>query len=193
MADIQQQLAELLPELSAATISRTLAAATVLTIAVVLYWMIARSLSTLHTKRRLSEQTFVLLRRLTRWSLFPIMILLAAQQFGLLENLWAAMTAMLAMVAIGFVAVWSVLSNTLCSVILMVARPFNVGDDIEIPADELGGKVINFNLIFTTLRDPDGYLVQVPNNTFFQKPIKRRVGEMTVNLGDQADRNSHAA
>lgn len=188
-----KQLAEALPNVSPELLSRAVAAAAVLLIAVAVYWSLTRSLAGLHANRKLSENTFVLLRRLCRWTVFPVMVLLAAQQFGLLENLWAAMTAMLAMVAIGFVAVWSVLSNTLCSVILMIARPFNVGDEVEFPEDSLGGRVINFNLIFTTLRDHQGYLIQVPNNMFFQKAIRRRVGETTVRLGDQADRHEHAA
>jgi len=193
MNDFYQQLADALPNVSAETLQNTAAALLVLLIGLVVYWSVTRSLSGLHVKQKLSENTFVLLRRLCRWTIFPVTVLLAAQQFGLLPNLWAAMTAVLAMVAIGFVAVWSVLSNTLCSVILMIARPFNVGDEIEFPGDELGGKVINFNLIFTTLRDGDGYLIQVPNNTFFQKPIRRKVGQSTVRLDEQADRQEHAA
>jgi small-conductance mechanosensitive channel len=110
------------------------------------------------------------------------------QQFGVLGNAWAALTAILAMVAIGFVAVWSVLSNSLCSILLMVTRPFNVGDTVEIPDVNLRGKVIDFNLIFTTLREEDGSLIQVPNNTFLQKPIRCRVGEGKVTLDEQADR-----
>lgn len=193
MGEYLQQIVDALPEVQPETVSRVAAALIVLVIAFVVYWSVTRSLAGLHVKQKLSENTHVLLRRLCRWTIFPVTVLLAAQQFGLLENLWAALTAVLAMVAIGFVAVWSVLSNTLCSVILMIARPFNVGDEIEFPGDELGGKVINFNLIFTTLRDSDGYLVQVPNNTFFQKPIRRKVGQGTVRLGEQADRAEHAA
>jgi small-conductance mechanosensitive channel len=48
--------------------------------------------------------------------------------------------------------------------------------------------VIDFNLIFTTLRDDDGSLLQVPNNTFFQKPIRRFVGTETRTLDQQVDR-----
>jgi small-conductance mechanosensitive channel len=101
---------------------------------------------------------------------------------------WASLTAVLALVAVGFVAVWSVLSNAFCSVMLMVSRPFNVGDTIEIPGEGWGGKVIDFNLIFTTLRDEQGVMLQVPNNLFFQKPIRRVIGVNTIPLDQQADR-----
>jgi small-conductance mechanosensitive channel len=193
MSDYLQQLENALPQVSPEILTRAAAALVVLLIAFVVYWSLVRSMATLRAKHKLSENTFVLLRRLCRWTIFPVMVLLAAQQFGMLENLWAAVTAMLAMIAIGFVAVWSVLSNTLCSVILMISRPFNIGDEVEFPGEEVGGKVIDFNLIFTTLRDGEGYLIQVPNNIFFQKPIRRKVGQSTMRLGEQADRTEHAA
>ena len=192
MTEYIRQLMEALPEVRPDMISRSFAAVVVLVVAMIVYWSLTRSLTGLLSKHRLSENTYTILRKLCRWTIFPIAVLLIAQQFGLLENLWAAVTAILAMIAIGFVAVWSVLSNTLCSVILMIARPFNIGDEIEFPGEEVGGKVINFNLIFTTLRDGDDYLVQVPNNTFFQKPIRRKIGTSTMRLGEQADRNEHA-
>ncbi len=192
MTEYIRQLMEALPEVRPDMISRSFAAVVVLVVAMIVYWSLTRSLAGLLSKHRLSENTYTILRKLCRWTIFPIAVLLIAQQFGLLENLWAAVTAILAMIAIGFVAVWSVLSNTLCSVILMIARPFNIGDEIEFPGEEVGGKVINFNLIFTTLRDGDDYLVQVPNNTFFQKPIRRKIGTSTMRLGEQADRNEHA-
>ncbi len=193
MTEYIRQLMEALPDVKPDMISRFFAAVVVLVVALIVYWSLTRSLAGLLSKHRLSENTYTILRKLCRWTIFPIAVLLIAQQFGLLENLWAAVTAILAMIAIGFVAVWSVLSNTLCSVILMIARPFNIGDEIEFPGEEVGGKVINFNLIFTTLRDGDDYLVQVPNNTFFQKPIRRKIGTSTMRLGEQADRKEHAA
>ena len=38
------------------------------------------------------------------------------------------------MVAIGFIAVWSILSNVLCSLMLIMHRSFRIGDDIEVVA-----------------------------------------------------------
>ena len=60
--------------------------------------------------------------------------------------------------------------------------------ELEIAGDGLRGRVIDFNLIYTTLRDDDGSLLQVPNNQFFQKPIRRIVGTETRTLDQQADR-----
>jgi len=126
------------------------------------------------------------MRRLT------VGLLLVLQCYGLLVNAWTTLTAVLGLVAIGFVAVWSVLSNMLCSMMLLVSRPFEVGDTIEVPVDSLRGKVIDFNLLFTKLQDEDGSVIQIPNNTFFQKPIRRRSGTGGVQLDEQLMRHEPA-
>lgn len=119
----------------------------------------------------LAEEIVGYIRRILRWSALFAAVLLLLQSFGLLQDAWAMLTAMVAMVAIGFVAVWSVLSNTLCSLILLTARPFRVGDQIELPSDNLKGKVVNFSMLFTTLRAEDGAQIQISNNLFFQRVI----------------------
>jgi small-conductance mechanosensitive channel len=108
-------------------------------------------------------------------------------------NVWGVRTdalltvvgTILGLVAIGFVAVWSVLSNVLCTFVLIVFKPFAVGDELEVPADAVSGKVVDLTLIFTTLRSPDGEYIQVPNNMFFQKIFKRKPGRQAVSLEQQ--------
>jgi small-conductance mechanosensitive channel len=168
--------------------TRILAAAVIMAIVYAAYFFAVRMLTGLWERGRLSDHTHTILRRIGLWTAIVVGTLLVLGQFGLMDNAWTTLSALLALVAIGFVAVWSVLSNTFCSIVLMISRPFNVGDTIEIPADKLRGRVIDFSLIFTTLRDEDGSLLQVPNNTFFQKPIRRIVGTQTRTLDQQADR-----
>jgi small-conductance mechanosensitive channel len=70
----------------------------------------------------------------------------------------------------------------------MVSKPFNAGDWIEIPGEDVQGKVVDFNLVFTTLLDQDGRYAQIPNNIFLQKSIRRYIGKDTCALNVQADR-----
>ncbi len=106
--------------------------------------------------------------------------------------LWALLSTVLAMVAIGFVAVWSVLSNAFCSVILLMFQPFRVGNRIEMPVSGVAGRVVNFNMLFTTLEAEDGDLVQLPNNTFFQQPVRCRRGDKGVSLDEQLFKGEEA-
>jgi small-conductance mechanosensitive channel len=95
------------------------------------------------------------------------------------------LSAALALVAIGFFAVWSVLSNLLCALMLVVVKPFRVGDSIEVCGDGLKGKVIDLNFAFVTLREEEGALIRVPNNQFFQKSIRCEAGEERTDLAEQ--------
>ncbi len=53
-------------------------------------------------------------------------------------------------------------------------------------------KVVNFNLLFTTMETEDGLLLQVPNNTFFQRPIMRKKGHSNIGLSDQLYESQNA-
>ncbi|EIQ00911.1 small-conductance mechanosensitive channel [Opitutaceae bacterium TAV1] len=111
-----------------------------------------------------------------------------------LGDIWTLLATMLAMIAIGFVAVWSVLSNVSCTMVILMSRTFEVGDEIEF-TDPAGvrGKVVNLNFVYTTLQDQDGRLIQVPNNMFFQKIIKRRLdGQGAMSLAEQLERKPDA-
>lgn len=164
----------------------------ILTGAAVTFLLFVRGLKTLQCRRHLPEQLIVTFRRIGFWVMLVATVLLLLQVFGILHSVIAAVTGVLALLAIGFVAVWSVLSNTLCSLILMVIRPFRVGDTLAFPPDDLRGRVVNFNLIFTTLQTEDDLFLQVPNNMFFQRPIVRAVGQWKIGLADQLYESKNA-
>lgn len=120
---------------------------------------------------------------------YAILVIAAMGILGLwgfeLGTIFALLGTVLGLVAIGFVAVWSVLSNFLCTLVLVVFKPFSVGDEIELPVDNVKGRVVDLSLIFTTLQVSDDETVMVPNNTYFQKVFKRRIGRHTTGLGEQ--------
>ena len=95
--------------------------------------------------------------------------------------LWTALTGFTAVAAVAFFAIWSVLSNMFCAVLIFSLGPFRMGDVVEVveSADKPGvkGRVVAINLFYTTLQDlsenADGALVQVPNSLFFQKAVRR--------------------
>lgn len=121
-------------------------------------------------------------------------ILLILAEVGVeIAPLWTLVSAVLAMIAIGFVAVWSVVSNTLCALMLLLYQPFKVGSTIELTATGTRGTVINFNLIYTTLQSEEGDLIEVPNNTFFQQPIRHREKETCIGLDEQLPREADAS
>lgn len=112
-----------------------------------------------------------------RWLILGGLSVAALLALGIdLQGLWSTVVAALSLVAIGFVAMWSILSHMLASILIVVFRPFEVGDRIEIVGDDpVLGEVMDLNPVYTTLRAEDGATLQVPNNLFFQKAVKRHV------------------
>ena len=90
------------------------------------------------------------------------------------QNLWVFFTSVLGIVAIGFFAVWSILSNVVAGVILLLSQSVKIGDDITILPEDIKGKVVKITLMFVTLKDKK-HEIHIPNNQFFQKFIKKKV------------------
>lgn len=134
----------------------------------------------------LPRLAFAPVRLMLRYSILAIALVLILGLWGFeLGTMLALLGTVLGLVAIGFVAVWSVLSNFLCTFVLVAFKPFSVGDEIDLPADKVKGRVIDLSLIFTTLQIAPGETVLVPNNIFFQRVFLRREGQRTTGLGDQ--------
>ena len=157
----------------------------VIIVVAILYILAVRGLKHAGKNKKLEPSVVSVGRILLRWIFFIFSVLFVLGEFGILENVWAAVLAVMGMVAVGFIAVWSVLSNTLCTLFILIYKPFRIGDIIEIPADSLKGKVIDLNLLFTTLREESGELIQLPNNFFFQKASRRKLGEETIDIVKQ--------
>lgn len=123
---------------------------------------------------------------LIRYGVVLVAIALIMEEFDLpITTLLTVVGTILGLIAIAFVALWSVLSNFLCTLMLILFEPFSVGDDLEIPGDSVAGKVVDLTFMYTTLRTETGGYVQVPNNMFFQKIFTRKAGTTSVGLSDQ--------
>jgi small-conductance mechanosensitive channel len=89
------------------------------------------------------------------------------------EKLWVLVTGFVGLVAIGFFAVWSLLSNIIAGFFLFLSDPFKINDEIEVPEVSLEGKVLDIRPLFVILEEPSGHTVFVPNNILFQKSFRR--------------------
>ncbi|MEZ4528945.1 MAG: mechanosensitive ion channel [Desulfobacterales bacterium] len=157
--------------------------------------LIHRALAALEKKKIVSSPFVIFSHSMLRWTILVVGILLILQQMGItLNSIWTVISAIVAMIAIGFVAVWSVLSNLLCTVMLIVFHPFRIGDEIELidPAMTagLGGRVRNINLMFTSLQElpeksENRVEIMIPNNLFFQKIVRCKKGSRTFSLDKQ--------
>jgi small-conductance mechanosensitive channel len=117
-----------------------------------------------------------------RWIIYGAASLLIMERLGVSATvLWTGFTGFVTVAAVAFFAVWSVLSNLFCAILIYSTRPFKVNDVVELidSGDKPGikGRVIDIRLVYTTLEDVmpehEGALLQVPNSLFFQKALRR--------------------
>ena len=153
----------------------------ILAVAFVLQRIVARGLSRLGQRYPLPPELLVPVRGGLRWLIMGSALLFVLERLGVSATvLWTALSGFVAVAAVAFFAMWSVLSNLLCAVLIFTVGPFHIGDVVELvdTLDKPGvkGRVIAINLLFTTLLEvPEagGALVQVPNSQFFQKSVRR--------------------
>ncbi|PTY04883.1 mechanosensitive ion channel family protein [Opitutaceae bacterium EW11] len=158
----------------------------ILAAALALQFLLRRILLLVAHRTSFTESEVQPVERVVRWMISIAALGFVLQAFGMnVSGLWGVLSTILAMVAIGFVAVWSVLSNTLCTLIILVFRPFAVGDELEFPGEPVKGRVVDLNFIYTSLQTEDGAVMQVPNNLFFQKVLRRRHSAAPVSLANQ--------
>lgn len=161
--------------------------------ALIVYLLFSRALKRVGSKGYLDPHLVTISCKIVKWFLIVVIVLLSLGYFGVsVGTLWAALSGVLALIALGFVAVWSVLSNTLCSILLIIFPPFRIGDTIEIqePSNDfhVRGKVTSINMLMTVLEceddsAPEGKcFLRVPNNIFFQKYIRCIPGKNTQSL-----------
>lgn len=114
--------------------------------------------------------------KLTRALVTILFILALVAVWGVpLKNVWVVVTSVVGIIAIAFFAVWSILSNMVAGVLIFLLEPFQIGDQIQIVADErFGGTVRDVQLLFVEVEAAEGGVLRIPNNLFFQKVIRIR-------------------
>jgi small-conductance mechanosensitive channel len=168
------------------TLIKLIETAVIVAIAMAFFFGLKGRIHSLARWANLPRLALTPVRLMLRYAILIVALLLVLGRWGFqIDTLIAVLGTMLGLVAIGFVAVWSVLSNFLCTFVLIVFKPFSVGDEIELPASNVKGQVVDLSLIFTTLKVGRGETVMIPNNTFFQNIFKRRVGTVTLDLDYQ--------
>jgi len=91
---------------------------------------------------------------------------------------WAVVLSTITLLGVTFIATWSIISNFMATFLLVIWRPFQFGQTVEVFPEGMKGRVAGRNLIFTTLREESGSVLQIPNTFFFQRMFR---------VGDQAE------
>ena len=187
MPDLESLLSKFVYEISGVVL--------VLLIAFALSIAFKRLINVLRDLKHLSPLIANRLHSVRRWLITLLALVIILEAMGVFRGAWALISTALAALAIGFVAAWSVLSNATAAMLVLIFRPFRVGDQVELLEftnhHVTGGEVLDMNLMYTTLRvmpppsepgaEPElaaasdqHQLIRVPNNLFFQRPLRTR-------------------
>jgi MscS family membrane protein len=113
------------------------------------------------TDHRFDDQLFSLIRKSLNVFVVLVAVLVTAQNLGI--NITAAITSLsIGGLAVGLAA-QDTLANLFGAIAVFADRPFRIGDDIKLDGAE--GTVVSVGLRSTRVRNPDGYLVNIPNKT----------------------------
>lgn len=125
-------------------------------------------------RNSIKESEGKLVLKIMRSFLGLLALLIIVSIWGIdVKNIWVFLTSVIGIVAIGFFAVWSILSNVVAGFLLFISNPFNIEDTITILPDDIKGKVVDLKLMFVVLQDDEGAIMHIPNNLLFQKVVKK--------------------
>ena len=144
-------------------------AALTLTIGLILAWLISRGIARI-LRRRLKAQEAMLVKRLSYYLLFSLVIIATLHQLGIDLGLLLGAAGILS-VAIGFASQTSA-SNVISGIFLIAERPFVIGDILEV--DGKVGEVISIDLLSVKLRTFDNVMMRVPNEQMIKTIVMNR-------------------
>ena len=106
---------------------------------------------------RLHSETTLSLARALNSMLWVCAGLLILNAWGVsMTGLWAFLVSIAAVIGVGFLAFWTMVSNITASVFIAIWHPFRLGDTVELLPESLNGRVAERNLMFTVLREKRG-------------------------------------
>ncbi len=157
----------------------------------IIYLLVKKQLNKLAKNGKLEFNTASNITKLIKYLIVLIVLTAILTQFAESIGLITALLTVVGGTIIGFAAM-NTLGNMIAGIIIMVSRPFSVGD--RILYDGNIADIIGIKLIYTTLVDLDNIKISVPNQKllsqeifdFGKKKIIRR--HVTITPGFEEDR-----
>ena len=144
-------------------------------------------LTYLQSPLNFTDKTNSTINRVIIAVLWALIVFIILDVWGIgLAGVWAVLVSAITIIGVGFIATWAMTSNFTASFFLVLWRPFHVGQTVEILPENLKGRVVDRNLMFTTLSEDSGSVLQIPNSLFFQK-IFRVSGDQKTYLLNKDD------
>jgi small-conductance mechanosensitive channel len=132
-----------------------------------------KSLRGIERRLSIAYETLLTITRLITGVLWLITAMLILNLWGVsVSGLWTLLVSAAAVIGVGFLAVWTIISHVTANIFVTILRPFQLGQTIELLPENLKGRVIDRNMMFTVVREDSSALLHIPNNLFFQKMFR---------------------
>ena len=144
----------------------------------------------LQSRLHITDKSYFIISRVITAVLWTLTAFIVLNVWGIgLGGVWAILVSVITIIGVGFIATWAMTSNFTASFFLVLWRPFHVGQTVEVLPENLKGRVVGRNLMFTTLSEDSGSVLQIPNSLFFQKMfrVSDDVPVPTVDPRDHSD------
>ena len=148
-------------------------------------------LTYLQSPLNFTDKTNSTINRVIIAILWALIVFIILDVWGIgLAGVWAVLVSAITIIGVGFIATWAMTSNFTASFFLALWRPFHVGQTVEVLPENLKGRVVGRNLMFTTLSEESGSVLQIPNSLFFQKMfrVSSDLPAATANPREHADK-----
>lgn len=157
---------------------------------------IYRLLSTIFLRRRFDKSLTTFILSLINIVLYFILIVTVIGILGIETTSFLALFAS-AGVAIGM-ALSGTLQNFAGGVLILLLRPYRIGDYIEVQG--YAGTVREIQIFFTVLNTPDNKSISIPNggistgsvNNWSREPFRRVTWTVAISYGDNVDKAREA-
>lgn len=143
----------------------------------VAYSLLARQIANLQKQRKLEAGVAFGLTRAFKWVSVLIILGVIFAQFGIEVGIVAGFLALAGGTIVGFAAM-STIGNAIAGIIVMVSRPFKIGDRILFKKQF--ADVVAIDLIYTRMRTLDNVLISIPNQELLTSEIDNFGKKTTV-------------
>ena len=125
-----------------------------------IYKIITRQISRLKDLNRLEEDLAFSLSRIGKWLTILFILAVILSQFGVTLGAISGLFALVGGTILGFASI-NTLGNVIAGLIVMINRPFGVGDRLYYKGQFVD--VEDIEIIYTKMRTLDNVLVSIPN------------------------------
>jgi len=141
------------------------------------YRLLNKEITKLKERKKLEENIAFNLNRMLKWVFGLIAVGIVVAQFGFDVGLIAGFMALAGGTILGFASM-NTIGNAIAGVIVMISKPFKIGDRILF--NKQFADIIAIDLIYTRMKTLDNVMISVPNQQLLTSEIDNYGRKNTV-------------